>query len=270
LEKIELNRISFLLRLLTMTDILCNTPLSQGNRTCNYAARYELCDENHENVMVTCRLHLRKRLNEYENPPLVIIHSIMNSTFIPYPNPLAIQWMVVDDLEETIDSQDSSEHEVPKPSYNLPLLIPIHELKETSPETVKYLTSVEHIHSCEQFMKYDEISEEHRPILSYFQRMVPKCDVKQISVDASCCVCMEDFTEGDDLMTLCGCGHTFHKGCIMNWYIPSFSNGSGKCPECREWIECEIQDEINPNINIHDDVDDDKDKEYILHMRSRC
>ena len=262
-----------------MTDILCNTPLSHENRTCNYAARYELCDENHENVVVTCRLHLRKRLNEYENPPLVIIHSIMNNTFIPYPNPLAIRWMVVDDLEEMIespdspdspDSQYSSEQEAPKPTYNLPLLMPIDELKEISPETVKYLTSIEHIHSCEQFMKYDEVSEEHRPILSYFQRMVPKCDMKGIPVDASCCVCMEDFNECDDVMTLCGCGHTFHKACIMNWFIPSVSNGSGKCPECRERIECYIQDEINPNINIHDDVDDDKDKEYILHMSSRC
>lgn len=259
-----------------MTDILCNTPLSQGNRTCEYVAKYELCDENHENVVVACGIHLRKRLNEYENPPLVIIHSIMNDTFIPYPNPLAIQWMIVNDLEETIDLQDSqdsqdfSEEETPKPTYNLPLLIPIDELKEISPETVKYLTSVEHIQSCEQFMKYDEVSEEHRPILSYFQRMVPKCDVKPIPIDASCCVCMEDFNEGDDLMTLSGCGHTFHKSCIMNWFIPSVSNGSGKCPECREWIECEIKDEINPNINIHDDVDDDKDKEYILHMSSEC
>ena len=256
-----------------MTDILCNTPLSQGNRTCEYVAKYELCDENHENVVVACGIHLRKRLNEYENPPLVIVHSIMNDTFIPYPNPLAIQWMIVNDLEETIDLQDSqdfSEEETPKPTYNLPLLIPINELKEISPETVKYLTSVEHIQSCEQFMKYDEVSEEHRPILSYFQRMVPKCDVKPIPIDASCCVCMEDFNEGDDLMTLSGCGHTFHKSCIMNWFIPSVSNGSGKCPECREWIECEIKNEINPNINIHDDVDDDKDKEYILHMSSEC
>ena len=55
----------------------------------------------------------------------------------------------------------------------------------------------------------------------------------------------------------------------MNWYTPSVYNGMGKCPECREWIECEVHDEINTNIKIFDTPDEEKDLEYILHMSSR-
>lgn len=43
----------------------------------------------------------------------------------------------------------------------------------------------------------------------------------------SCCVCMEDFKEGDEQRTL-PCFHRFHKACVDQWL-----HQSGACPICK-------------------------------------
>ena len=267
-----------------MTDIICHTPLAQRNRSCQFVAKYELCDENHSNITVACGVHLRKRLNSYDNPELVHIHSISNNQFIYYPNPLSNQWrsVAIEEVEETINLDDNdNDNDETRKKIDLPLLIKVNNLHES---VLRYITSYEHIHLCEQFIKYDEINDDSRPILSYYQRLFPKARDARDARDATyqttnisdtcvdhnqCCVCMESFEKDSQILTLYSCGHSFHYSCIMNWYTPSVYNGMGKCPECREWIECEVHDEINTNIKIFDTPDEEKDLEYILHMSSR-
>jgi hypothetical protein len=42
-----------------------------------------------------------------------------------------------------------------------------------------------------------------------------------------CCVCQEEYAEGDDLGTL-GCGHEFHTACVKQWLMLK-----NLCPICK-------------------------------------
>merc|ERR1711972_1264647 len=47
----------------------------------------------------------------------------------------------------------------------------------------------------------------------------------------SCCVCLEDFKEGDEQRTL-PCFHRFHKCCVDTWL-----QQSGACPICKHRVD---------------------------------
>ena len=56
-------------------------------------------------------------------------------------------------------------------------------------------------------------------------------DKKVLEKNASCSVCFEDFSEGEQARLL-ECGHCFHTGCIVPWL-----ELHGTCPVCRKVLD---------------------------------
>ena len=44
----------------------------------------------------------------------------------------------------------------------------------------------------------------------------------------NCAICQDTMEQGEDVRTIRPCGHTFHRGCIDEWF-----NSSVRCPNCR-------------------------------------
>lgn len=47
-----------------------------------------------------------------------------------------------------------------------------------------------------------------------------------------CSICLEDFKEGDNVITL-QCKHIFHENCLTNWFIKKNTNKI-ECPICNK------------------------------------
>lgn len=44
----------------------------------------------------------------------------------------------------------------------------------------------------------------------------------------NCAICQDTMQQGEEVRTIRPCGHTFHRGCIDEWF-----NTSVRCPNCR-------------------------------------
>ena len=55
---------------------------------------------------------------------------------------------------------------------------------------------------------------------------------------SQCCMCLGDCVHGDMLRVLTRCGHSFHDGCIDEWFFRGLHEGRDQpsCPLCRKLI----------------------------------
>lgn len=63
---------------------------------------------------------------------------------------------------------------------------------------------------------------------------VGKYDGKDAKKKRECVICMTDFTVGDPIRFL-PCMHTYHKECIDDWLVRSFT-----CPSCMEPVDAAL------------------------------
>ena len=55
-------------------------------------------------------------------------------------------------------------------------------------------------------------------------------DTVGLNGESGCCICMEDWIEGDSLRVL-KCNHTFHRDCCDQWLLIN-----NTCPICRDVV----------------------------------
>eukprot|EP00475_Leptophrys_vorax_P003928 TRINITY_DN1229_c0_g1_i2.p1 TRINITY_DN1229_c0_g1~~TRINITY_DN1229_c0_g1_i2.p1 ORF type:complete len:438 (-),score=91.52 TRINITY_DN1229_c0_g1_i2:24-1337(-) len=67
----------------------------------------------------------------------------------------------------------------------------------------------------------------------------PSGEVKESPDDSKCCVCMDQFMQGDELRRL-PCFHSFHSECIDKWLVQNKI-----CPVCRIPIDAEVPSDNN-------------------------
>ena len=58
----------------------------------------------------------------------------------------------------------------------------------------------------------------------------------------SCTVCLNDFTHGETLKSVPGCGHSFHGSCLDKWLERRFV-----CPNCNLDISKHVVYDDDPN-----------------------
>ena len=51
-----------------------------------------------------------------------------------------------------------------------------------------------------------------------------------VSPDACCLICLEEWKEGELICQSAGCRHAFHQSCIISWLV----NHRSDCPACRQ------------------------------------
>ena len=62
------------------------------------------------------------------------------------------------------------------------------------------------------------------------------CCALSRQADTTCSICFEEITS--DARELVGCGHSFHGGCVSQWFVRCAQHGDGSatCPLCRDVV----------------------------------
>ncbi|KAH7550050.1 hypothetical protein ACOSP7_024835 [Xanthoceras sorbifolium] len=61
---------------------------------------------------------------------------------------------------------------------------------------------------------------------------------KEANISSQCCICLEEFKEGDECRVRSKCNHIYHKPCIDMWLLRH-----KHCPLCRGYVKVK-HDEI--------------------------
>lgn len=87
---------------------------------------------------------------------------------------------------------------------------------------------------------------------------------EELGEQASCCICLENFEEGESLVVMpCSGRHTFHPECIKNWLL----NHSTKCPLCKfDVANASLPPANEPAVeeSKDEDVDEDEDQASVM------
>ena len=70
-------------------------------------------------------------------------------------------------------------------------------------------------------------------IISYLTRETHTLNTKYKNelLNSNCTICLEDFVEGEKVVTIKHCRHTFHPKCFQNWITTKHT-----CPNCQYQI----------------------------------
>ena len=67
-----------------------------------------------------------------------------------------------------------------------------------------------------------------------------------VSPDACCLICLEEWKEGELICQSAGCRHAFHQSCIISWLV----NHRSDCPACRQAFLPAGDDEGEENNDV--------------------